>query len=1529
MKLKNRRMVSFLMAVVMVLVMIPFHPLEVKAAETPTIDLGTPVGLSATAYQLPSAAFGSTGVVDAVGGYFTVAVNSGSIAVDVGTLSTGITELTSGIKISGITTDQSTPTNRLFNFSSDTTYEDIQAAIQNMTFTKVSGQTQSVTVNVTPGAPLTDGKTSVRTYNGRHFVYVARQSTMGFKDAVDIAMSNHGHLVEPTAANPGEMFAIASMFKEFKSESPWSGDGGIWHFLSFIGATKTQEPNWDTPVYSETRYVTNPNQETGLESTLLPNGTPTHLTLMLDKDNTKIGYLPVNNTHGVTSPYKDPGVIVEYNTDAISNIITTTKDVTSFKTPEYPGGVKGAALWLKGSDGVQATSGKVVSWTDQTTGKVFTTDASNDGVTLDGSLGNFNSAVAFDGTGKMDGDNNTSMKVQEIFGIAKQNSRTAVFSTVPTGSQNVQMFFGDDGNQTLSIYNNMSGEANLPNHQLNAPTARNNDKLRLLATSPQQKTAWENGVTSDTTNNAFTDYGAKLPLRLGDNSSGTNPLTGQISELIIFDDTKTLTTDEMNRINSYLAFKYGVTLKTGTAANNSATDYIASDGNTKMWIAADNAGYGNRITGIGRDDTSGLYQRQSKSADQNANVTIALGNSVKASNSDNSNEITADKSFFTFSDDNGSDAYNQDITTIVDAPEGLKRMARNMMVEKTSNWKDVEITLQLDDVDALYDYYLLVDNKITKLIAGQVSLNSSELVDGGTFTFARALKPVFTPLTTPGNVQLTGSELAWDAVEHADKYEVTITPENGTPVTVEVTSGTKLDLSTLNPPLTAGNYELTVIAKSNDSAYTESAPSDKVTYTSGPAVDKSALQTEANLATDLNESNYTTDSWSNYQVELSAAQAVLDNLNATQTEVNEALAALQAARQALVEVTVDKTALQTEVNLATDLNESDYTTDSWSNYQVELERAKEVLANVVATQEQINEALKALQTAKAALVDTTTGLTGLQLNSWNGTPVGLSSVPSKPNEYVASVANSVYAVTILPMALDPNAKIEVSVNNGSWQEAPNGEASGNLSLNVGKNTIVVKVTDTKGNVTEYTLTVTRESGDSGNNGGNTGGNNSGSTPPTSVTPTTPVTPTKPVEPGIETSVNDKNGTFATGKTSTSGDRSTTSVQVDLDKLNEALSQGSGQKLAIRSPQDGDVKVDGLTAGAVKQLADKGASLEISSPLAIYPVPGGKMNLGAVSGQLGNAALDDIAVHIYIARSSDALISNAKNKAAAEGYELLVTPVDLDLTFTKDGKTVRSGQLNGYAPKYIALPEGIDPNRITTGVIINPDGSIFHVPTVVTKIESRYYALINDIRSNGTYSVIWNPQDFDDVQHHWGRSDVNNIAARLDLKGNGNNTFSPNRNVTRSEFADIVVLGLGLMRQDAPQNMFPDVSESAWYRGSVAIANEFDIVRGYNDGSFYGNQEITREQGFSMIARAYRLIDSGAALSEEQATSALAGYKDSPDVSAWAKADVAQLIAAEIIQGNGQEVLSPKEPMTRAEVTALIARMLKQTDIIDK
>lgn len=704
-------------------------------------------------------------------------------------------------------------------------------------------------------------------------------------------------------------------------------------------------------------------------------------------------------------------------------------------------------------------------------------------------------------------------------------------------------------------------------------------------------------------------------------------------------------------------------------------------------------------------------------------------------------------------------------------------------------------------------------------------------------------------------------------------------------------------------------------------------------------VNKSVLHSKYNdvIGETLEESAYTEESWVALDDAMNEAERVLNDPTATQTQVDQALQDLTDARNGLIPTTsvpvVDKSALQAKVIEITDenLEESAYTPGSWVALDNAMNEAERVLNDPTATQAQVDQALQ-------DLTDARTGLTKVIGNDTSTLQTLIPSTgslspafdPAK-DTYTISVPNSVYQFQLTPTALDPLAKIEIAVGDGEWNEVTSGSASENLSLQVGGNIIVVKVTDSLGHVTEYKINVNRASSDNGNNGGgnnggggNTGGN-SGSTPAPTPAPVPTPTPA-PVKDNLETTRDGSHQPFATSKPS---DNKETLVQVDPAKLKDAMSQGTGQQFAIHSPNDGDMKVDGLTLETLKQLVDQGSKLNISNPLAIYPVPGGKMDLNGVSGQLGNAALNDIDVHIDIARSSDTLIDSAETRAASQGYELLVTPVDLDLTFSKDGQTVRSGQLNGYAPKYIALPEGIDPNRITTGVIINPDGSIFHVPTVVTKIDSRYYALINDLRSSGSYSVIWNPQDFEDARSHWGKIDVNNIAARLDLKGNGDNTFSPNRQVTRSEFAEIVVLGLGLMRQDAPQNLFPDVNNSAWFRNAVSLANEFGIVRGYDNGNFYGNQEITREQGFAMVARAYRLIEPDAAISPNQMNSELERYSDAADVSKWAKEDVAQLIAAGIIQGNGPEVLSPKTTMTRAEVTALIARMLKVTNLIDQ
>lgn len=115
-----------------------------------------------------------------------------------------------------------------------------------------------------------------------------------------------------------------------------------------------------------------------------------------------------------------------------------------------------------------------------------------------------------------------------------------------------------------------------------------------------------------------------------------------MSEVLVYGSA--LTTGERNRINTYLAVKYGITTATGT-------DYVDTTGSV-IWNATTNSGYYNNITFIGRDDAEALNHKQSKS--QNVNntsnatnvslVTIALG-SIYANNGTNPNTFASDKSY--------------------------------------------------------------------------------------------------------------------------------------------------------------------------------------------------------------------------------------------------------------------------------------------------------------------------------------------------------------------------------------------------------------------------------------------------------------------------------------------------------------------------------------------------------------------------------------------------------------------------------------------------------------------------------------------------------------------------------------------------------------------------------------------------------------------------------------------------------------------------------------------------------------------
>ena len=131
--------------------------------------------------------------------------------------------------------------------------------------------------------------------------------------------------------------------------------------------------------------------------------------------------------------------------------------------------------------------------------------------------------------------------------------------------------------------------------------------------------------------------------------------------------------------------------------------------------------------------------------------------------------------------------------------------------------------------------------------------------------------------------------------------------------------------------------------------------------------DKDALKKLIAEVETLDEKAYTSASWKTLSDALTAAKTVDADANATQAAVDDAVKALNAAKKALV-ACADKDALNKLITEVEALDEKAFTTESWKNIPAALEAAKAVAKDPEATQKDVDDAVKALNAAKDALV---------------------------------------------------------------------------------------------------------------------------------------------------------------------------------------------------------------------------------------------------------------------------------------------------------------------------------------------------------------------------------------------------------------------------------------------------------------------------------------------------------------------------------------------------------------------------------
>lgn len=184
--------------------------------------------------------------------------------------------------------------------------------------------------------------------------------------------------------------------------------------------------------------------------------------------------------------------------------------------------------------------------------------------------------------------------------------------------------------------------------------------------------------------------------------------------------------------------------------------------------------------------------------------------------------------------------------------------------------------------------------------------------------------------------------------------------------------------------------------------------------------------------------------------------------------------------------------------------------------------------------------------------------------------------------------------------------------------------------------------------------------------------------------------------------------------------------------------------------------------------------------------------------------------------------------------------------------------------------------------------------------------------------------FEDIAAHKNQPAVEALAARNIVAGKDNGRFDPDGNMTRAEFAAIVVKALGL--EPKANGKFSDVPADAWYAGYVGMANSKGIVNGSGDGSFNPNGTISRQEAAIMVTNAAKLCGMDTAVESGEVRTVLAQFTDYVTTAEWARSSLTFCYREDLLD-QSDITIRPGEAAKRSEIAQMIFNLLGEADLL--
>lgn len=186
--------------------------------------------------------------------------------------------------------------------------------------------------------------------------------------------------------------------------------------------------------------------------------------------------------------------------------------------------------------------------------------------------------------------------------------------------------------------------------------------------------------------------------------------------------------------------------------------------------------------------------------------------------------------------------------------------------------------------------------------------------------------------------------------------------------------------------------------------------------------------------------------------------------------------------------------------------------------------------------------------------------------------------------------------------------------------------------------------------------------------------------------------------------------------------------------------------------------------------------------------------------------------------------------------------------------------------------------------------------------------------------------FSDLKEgHWAYKAVMWMVGKNIISGYPDNTFKPDKVISRAEFSSIMVLALNLPKKTPEKETFIDIKKDNWAFTYVESAKYYLTGFRTKEGDkFWPGREAVRED------MAVALVKAKGYQNEEIDESILDEFIDKDSISSNLRKYVAIAVKHGIMKGNpapdgNMKVFRPQNFLTRAEAAALIYSSLQQEE----